>query len=331
MIQTERLLLRPYRATDAEDFLKQMHSNKEHLADYFPNMLSVVHSFQTVQEYIKQKSTAWSENKGYSFGIFLKEGGLQFIGHISVREIDWRVPKGEIAYFIFKKHIGKGYASETLMGFRGWCFGEKRFTRLFMKIAPSNTASIKVAERCGFNLEGTLLKDYRKRNKVLTDMHLYGYTKSFELLRTDSSNADFHRLIPLLDHYLLNKYGEAQSFYTQFNKVDAIKNVVIAYQNEQPIACGAFKKYDENTIEIKRMFLLENLRGSGIAYEVMNELEYWAVELNYTQAILETGKKQPRSIQFYTKCGYSQTDNYGQYIGVENSICLKKTIIWNLL
>ncbi|MFK7903892.1 MAG: GNAT family N-acetyltransferase [Chitinophagales bacterium] len=326
MIQTERLLLRPYTATDAEEFLKQMQSNREHLVDYFPNMLRASDSIETTQEYLKQKSIAWSKNKGYSFGVFLKETH-QFIGHISVRGIDWRVPKGEIAYFIFKNHTRQGYASETLKGFRDWCFGEKRVTRLFMKIAPSNTASIKVAENCGFLFEGTLLKDYRKREKVLIDMHLYGCTKSFSLLRTDSSNADFHQLIPLLDSYLLDKYGAMQSFYTKFNKVDNIKNVIIAYQNGTPVACGAFKEYDENTVEIKRMFLLENLRGSGIAYEVINELEYWAAELNYTHAILETGIKQPEAIRFYVKCGYCRIDNYGQYIGVNNSLCLKKKIV----
>ncbi len=326
MIQTKRLLLRPYKTDDAEEFLKQMQSNKEHLADYFPNMLRASDSIENIQEYLRQKSIAWNENKGYSFGIFLKET-RQFIGHISVRAIDWQLPKGEVAYFIFKDYTGEGYASETLKGFRGWCFGKKRFTRLFMKIAPSNTASIKVAERCGFCLEGTLLKDYRKREKVLTDMHLYAYTKSFELVRTDSSNADFHQLIISLDRYLLNKYGAMQSFYAEFNKVDNIKNVIIAYQNGSPIACGAFKEYDENTVEIKRMFLLENLRGSGIASEVINELEYWAAELNYTHAILETGIKQPEAIRFYVKCGYGRIDNYGQYIGVNNSICFKKKIL----
>lgn len=324
MIHTKRLFLRPYQTNDAECFFEQMQSNNDHLSDYFPNMLNAAHSLEIAQEYFIQKSKAWQENRGYAFGIFLKEG-LQFVGHISVREIDWRVPKGEVAYFIFKNHTGQKYASEALKGFRDWCFEEKKFKRLFMKIAPSNIASIATAEKCDFVRERTLKKDYLKRGEEWVDMYLYGYA-NFDLVKTDSDNVDFHHLISLLDSYLHKTYGAFQNFYTQFNKVDNIKNVVIAYQNGRPIGCGSFKKYNEDTIEIKRMFLIEELRGSGIAHAILSQLEAWAIELQYSYSVLETAVKQPESIAFYKKNGYHLIDNYGQYIGVDNSICFKKQL-----
>ena len=326
MIETKRLILKPYEVGNAKSFFEQMQFNKEYLADYFPNMLKATLSLENVEVYLEQKSIQWSENTAYSFGIFLKEEG-EFIGHISVRGIDWFVPKGEVAYFIFKNHAEQNFATEALEGFKNWCFKKKKFGRLFMKIDTFNIASIKVAEKCGFRLEGTLSKDYRKREKVLIDMHLYGAVKPFDLLRTDSYNEDFHKLIVSLDKYLWEKYGAMQSFYTQFNKVDDIKNVVIAYQNGEPVGCGSFKKYDENTVEIKRMFLVEALRGSGIAFEILSELEYWALEMNYSNCVLETALKQPEAIGFYKKCGYQLIENYGQYIGVENSICMKKILL----
>ena len=151
-------------------------------------------------------------------------------------------------------------------------------------------------------------------------------SNDLSLLKTDSDHKDFHQLIRLLDTYLWSLYGEKQAFYTQFNKVDSIRHVVIAYLDDKPVGCGSFKEFNENTVEIKRMFLVESLRGTGIASKILEELEDWAKELDYTFAVLETAVKQPRSIQFYTNSGFQRIDNYGQYIGVENSICFKKEL-----
>ncbi|WP_407524361.1 GNAT family N-acetyltransferase [Lacibacter sp. MH-610] len=58
----------------------------------------------------------------------------------------------------------------------------------------------------------------------------------------------------------------------------------------------------------------------------MLQLEQWAKEEGYSAAVLETGKKQPEAIRLYEKCGYSRIPNYGQYAGVENSVCMKKEL-----
>jgi putative acetyltransferase len=105
-----------------------------------------------------------------------------------------------------------------------------------------------------------------------------------------------------------------------------IKNVVVAYIDEEAIACGAFKEYEANAVEIKRMFVEPTFRGKGIAQKVLAELELWAKELQYNFCMLETGKKQPEAIALYTKVGYNVIPNYGQYEGVKNSVCMKKEI-----
>ncbi len=67
-------------------------------------------------------------------------------------------------------------------------------------------------------------------------------------------------------------------------------------------------------------------RGKGIASKILAELEIWATELFYEKCILETGKKQPEAIALYKKNGYNIIPNYGQYAGVENSLCFEKEI-----
>ncbi len=146
------------------------------------------------------------------------------------------------------------------------------------------------------------------------------------LVRTNSDNADFRELVALLDADLAIRDGAEHAFYAQFNKVDAIRHVVVAYEGETAVGCGAFKAYEEATAEIKRMFVRENVRGRGIAGVILAELEAWAKELNYTECILETGVKQPEAIRLYEKSGYEKMTSYGQYLNVANSVCMRKLI-----
>ena len=147
-----------------------------------------------------------------------------------------------------------------------------------------------------------------------------------KLFRTDSKNSDFIRLVKLLDAELKIRDGEDHAFYDQFNKIDMLKNVVVAYNNKLPIGCGAFKIHPNNTVEIKRMYVATNGRRLGIASKLLVELECWAKELGIKKCILETGKKQPEAIELYKKCSYNITANFGFYENVENSVCFEKLI-----
>jgi GNAT superfamily N-acetyltransferase len=146
------------------------------------------------------------------------------------------------------------------------------------------------------------------------------------LVHTDSSNTDFIELVKELDTYLAEKDGPEHAFYSQFNKTALLKHVVVAYEDDKAIACGAIKEYAPGIAEIKRMYTSPESRGKGIATKVLTELEVWAAELFYTKCILETGKRQPEAIALYEKHGYTLIPSYGQYINVENSVCFEKEL-----
>ncbi|MFD2248296.1 GNAT family N-acetyltransferase [Pontibacter ruber] len=146
------------------------------------------------------------------------------------------------------------------------------------------------------------------------------------ILRTDSTHPGFRALVTLLDKDLQIRDGEDHSFYAQFNKIDKIKHVVVAYKDDVPVGCGAIREYQTGVTEVKRMFVKPEFRGQGIARQVLTELEKWARELNYTACILETGKKQPEAIRLYQKAGYTIIPNYGQYKHVDNSVCMQKDL-----
>lgn len=145
-------------------------------------------------------------------------------------------------------------------------------------------------------------------------------------IRTDSANTDFAGLVKLLDEELALRDGSEHAFYAQYNKIDSIKNSVVAYYDNTPAGCGAFKQYEKGIAEIKRMFTLPEKRKKGIAAAVLKELETWAYELGYKKCLLETGLKQPEAIALYERSGYILIPNYGQYKGIENSVCFEKNL-----
>ena len=151
-----------------------------------------------------------------------------------------------------------------------------------------------------------------------------------KIRRTNSENKDFVRLIIALDAYLKITDEDEHDFYNQFNNIDVLSEVVVVYEDiktsSKPIAigCAAMKKFDHKTVEIKRMYVSPEKRGTGIAQKIMQELEDWAKELNYEKCILETGKRQIEAVHFYHKCNYKMIENYGQYKGMQNSICFEK-------
>ena len=147
-----------------------------------------------------------------------------------------------------------------------------------------------------------------------------------KLVRTNSDNLDFQQLVRQLDAVLAELDGDDHSFYAQFNKIGAIKHAVVAYQGLIPVGCGAVKEFSTEAMEVKRMFTLPDHRNKGIAKEVLGELERWTRELGYSKCVLETGKRQPDAIALYKHQGYRLIPNYGQYIGMENSVCFEKEL-----
>jgi len=109
---------------------------------------------------------------------------------------------------------------------------------------------------------------------------------NLNLIRTNSENPDFRELVVLLDAELAIRDGADHAFFAQYNSIDEIKNVVVAYLDKVAVGCGAFKVYDDKTVEIKRMFVQSAHRGKGIAVQILSELERWAGESDFSFAVL---------------------------------------------
>lgn len=145
--------------------------------------------------------------------------------------------------------------------------------------------------------------------------------------RTNNSNSHFNELVTLLDTDLDRRYGVVQQEYSGFNRTATIEQVVIAYNDDFPAGCGGLRRFNDDIVEIKRMFVKTEFRGSGMASGILRELEKWALELGYREARLETGIQQPEAIRFYEKSGFVVIENFGPYQGNDNSLCMAKKLI----
>ena len=144
--------------------------------------------------------------------------------------------------------------------------------------------------------------------------------------RTGCDDPEFQLLISRLDDELWNELHEDQVTYDQFNRVTGIQTAVIVYINRKPAAIGCFKELEKDTVEIKRMFVEKEFRGLGLSKHVLSELEKWSLELGYHYAVLETSVHFKVAQNLYASAGYEIIENYDQYKGLTESVCMKKEL-----
>ncbi|KQO46354.1 MULTISPECIES: GNAT family N-acetyltransferase [unclassified Frigoribacterium] len=94
----------------------------------------------------------------------------------------------------------------------------------------------------------------------------------------------------------------------------------------RPIACGGLRPLADTvvgpaTVEVKRMYVSPDARGSGVAAAVLRALEDAARDLGTRRIVLETGILQPDAIRFYEREGYENIPLFGPYVGSAESVC----------
>ncbi len=149
-----------------------------------------------------------------------------------------------------------------------------------------------------------------------------------KLIYTNGKNPDFISLCKQLDNNLNTIIGcDRQTIYCEYNHLDDIHDVWIAYEETRPVGCASFKQYADQIAEVKRVFVLPEYRGRGISNALMDALELKAIEKGFASLILETGRPLTTAIQLYQNRGYHIIQNYGQYECMGESVCMQKDLI----
>lgn len=144
--------------------------------------------------------------------------------------------------------------------------------------------------------------------------------------RGKAGDRDFQELIGLLDGELHERYPRTQSRYDGLNRVAGDADAVVAYDGDTAVGCGCLRDVDGSTAELKRMYVRPAWRGRGIARLVLAGIEELAREKGKKALILETGINQPEAIGLYGKAGYARIENYGEYAGLPENVCMRKEL-----
>jgi RimJ/RimL family protein N-acetyltransferase len=171
-IESPRLLLRNYTLSDARRLYQLIDSNKKLLADYFPATIENTSSVMATRKYILDRNSDRKNGVHLFAGVFLKDGKT-LIGQVLAKDINWRVPKCELGYFMDQAYHGKGLGSEAVNYFSAYCFEKLGIEKIALRIEPKNKASKKLAKKCAFDFIGLSKNDFRSTEGRLMDCELW--------------------------------------------------------------------------------------------------------------------------------------------------------------
>lgn len=170
----DNIKIRLLNKDDVGDYFQLIENNRERLRRYFPITISEISDLSSCSVYVNQKIKQAAAKDLYLFVILEKE---KMIGVLILKNIDWRIPKGELAYFVDQEYEGKGFMSAAMEWLQGHCFNTLGMNKLYIKLSPQNKASQRLAIRSGFQLEGVLRQEFRIETGEVQDVEYYGKLK----------------------------------------------------------------------------------------------------------------------------------------------------------
>jgi [ribosomal protein S5]-alanine N-acetyltransferase len=148
MLKGERISLRTVRQTDLEK-MYEFHHDIANRGDFFPIGVASEKVFQSAFH----ESGFWGETKGM---LLIVDDAGEMLGHVEFFETVAYLDELELSYIIYsRENDRRGIATEAVRLMTGYLFDRKKHNRIRLIIHPGNAASKRVAEKCGYKLEGT--------------------------------------------------------------------------------------------------------------------------------------------------------------------------------
>lgn len=161
---------------DLAAYFELIDNNRKRLEDFFAGTVAITKTLEETKTHLADIVAKAAKNNYFPFVIFDTTNG-KMVASIQVKNVDWSIPKAELGYYIDESSEGKGIVSKATSLIIDFCFRELKMAKLFIRTYAGNIASIKVAEKNGFTLEGTIRKDYKTTNGELVDLMYFGRTK----------------------------------------------------------------------------------------------------------------------------------------------------------
>ena len=151
---------------------------------------------------------------------------------------------------------------------------------------------------------------------------------AIEYIWTDGADEDFQTFYLKTEEYYSRIVGgeDNRRGFIPYNISDSISDVLIAYSDGKAVACAGLKRYSDEDVEVKRVWVEPDFRRLHIARDMMDRLEEKAYEMGYKRLILQTRPIMEDAVGLYENLGYSQIENYPPYDKLDGAICMKKEL-----
>jgi GNAT superfamily N-acetyltransferase len=136
-------------------------------------------------------------------------------------------------------------------------------------------------------------------------------------------------LMARLSRELAVRYDDEDDGSGHFKPEDVLvarSGFVIARVGGAAAGCGAYRPWEGDVAEIKRMYVEPAFRGRGLSRLILAELEARARRDGYARVWLETGTAQPEAIRLYETSGYHRIPSYGYFKDDPRSVCFEKVL-----
>ena len=151
-----------------------------------------------------------------------------------------------------------------------------------------------------------------------------------EIRRSALTSPDAIQLIDALNLELTGTFPEPSARHFSLSDAQLAPGhgaFVIAYLDGLAVGCGAMRRLDEATAELKRMYVRPFARGRGIGRTLVEVLEYEARLLPVSRVVLETGNRLLPAIKMYQSMGYVRIPLFGEYVSSpQTSVCFAKSL-----
>lgn len=173
-IETERLILRPPQAGDGPMFCAAVTESLPELRRFLGALpwIATEPTDESAEIYCRNAHANFVARKDLSLFVFDKTRG-DLIGGVGLHRTVWATPKTEVGYWCRTSKLGKGHVSEAVSTLTSFAFEQLGMARVELITDAANHASRRVAERCGFTLEGTLRHESRASDGTLRDTCVY--------------------------------------------------------------------------------------------------------------------------------------------------------------
>ena len=165
--------LRPIAVEDGPALFHLIDTNRALLEDFFAGTVAVTRTLEDTENHLVNM-LAKAEARSYFAFTLVDERMDRMVGFVDIKNIDWKIPKAELGAFIDAAHEGQGLASKALEAITRHCFDELKLDKLLIRTHEANIGARRVVEKNGYELEGTVRKDYPTTAGVVVDLMYYG-------------------------------------------------------------------------------------------------------------------------------------------------------------